>query len=82
MAKRKSVYFSPERTMIRLETPCPNCGGGPSPRPDIHCIMCDGDGFIVERMTIKDFLSHLKAIIQESNTRAQDYQELDIAWED
>lgn len=74
--------FDPALTTIRLETPCPTCGGGPEPRPDIHCCMCDGNGFLVQRMPLKEFLSHLRAIIPESNTRAQAQQELDIEWSD
>lgn len=70
------MVIDPKVTTIELKSPCPSC----MEHDPEGCKECNETGFLVTSMTLTDFLSRIRAIIPESNTLAQQQQELNIEW--
>lgn len=70
------MKIDPKVTTIELKSPCPSC----MEHDPEGCKQCNETGYVVAQMTLSEFLSHMRAVIHESNTLSQEYQELDIEW--
>lgn len=57
------MKIDPAKTAVRLETECAKCyGTGLGIYPEL-CSECLGQGFLIQRLPINEFVSHLQVLI-------------------